>query len=68
MGGSMRTWILGSVALVGTIAAAAPAAAQVYDERPTQVVQATTGWDYERRVAEIPMRDGVTLHTVILVP
>jgi putative CocE/NonD family hydrolase len=25
-------------------------------------------WDYTRRTAEIPMRDGVKLHTVILVP
>ena len=63
----MRTWILGGVALAATMVGA-PSAAQVYDERPAQVTQATTGWDYERRVAEIPMRDGVTLHTVILVP
>ena len=29
---------------------------------------ATTGWDYTRREAMIPMRDGVKLHVVILVP
>ena len=63
----MRAWVLGGVAMAAASIAAA-SAAQVYDERPAQVVPATTGWDYERRVAEIPMRDGVTLHTVILVP
>ncbi|HKW17762.1 MAG TPA: CocE/NonD family hydrolase [Terriglobales bacterium] len=31
-----------------------------------QVNQST--WDYTRRIAEIPMRDGVKLHTVILIP
>jgi putative CocE/NonD family hydrolase len=40
----------------------------VYDERPATVTPATQGWDYDRRIAEIPMRDGVKLHTVILVP
>src|SRR5437660_331450 len=29
---------------------------------------ATATWDYERREVMIPMRDGVRLHTVILVP
>ncbi len=37
-------------------------------ETPAQVEVADDFWDYERRVAEIPMRDGVQLHTVILVP
>jgi putative CocE/NonD family hydrolase len=63
----MRSWLLFGVAL-GAAAAAAPVTAQVYDERPAQVTGSTLGWDYERRIAEIPMRDGVTLHTVILVP
>jgi putative CocE/NonD family hydrolase len=63
----MRTWLWGA-ALVAIAAAAAPASGQLYDERPATVVPATTGWDYERRIAEIPMRDGVRLHTVILVP
>jgi hypothetical protein len=63
----MRARILGSAAMAA-IAIAAPAAAQVYDERPATVTQATTGWDYERRTAEIRMRDGVKLHTVILIP
>jgi uncharacterized protein len=37
-------------------------------ETPDSLRPATTGFDYERRIANIPMRDGVKLHTVILVP
>ena len=44
------------------------AMAQVYDERPATLKPATEGWNYERRAVEIPMRDGVKLHTVILIP
>jgi uncharacterized protein len=51
--------------LVATGAAAAPPA---YDERPAKLMPSTEGWNFERRVVEIAMRDGVTLHTVILIP
>jgi putative CocE/NonD family hydrolase len=37
-------------------------------ESPSKLEEKREGWDYERRVVEIPMRDGVKLHTVILVP
>jgi putative CocE/NonD family hydrolase len=37
-------------------------------ETPAKFVPSTDGHDYVRRLAEIPMRDGVKLHTVILVP
>ena len=37
-------------------------------ETPAKFVPATTGFDYARRDVMIPMRDGVKLHTVILVP
>ncbi|HEY6146297.1 MAG TPA: CocE/NonD family hydrolase, partial [Thermoanaerobaculia bacterium] len=37
-------------------------------ETPTKLQEATYGWDYARREVMIPMRDGVKLHTVILVP
>jgi putative CocE/NonD family hydrolase len=50
----------------------APRTAVLYpdypSETPARLEPATEGWDYERRAAEIPMRDGVKLHTVILVP
>jgi putative CocE/NonD family hydrolase len=61
-----KLWLCG-IALVGACNSSG-ALAQAYDERPAKVVPATSGWNYERRVAEIPMRDGVKLHTVILVP
>src|SRR5262249_51868888 len=37
-------------------------------ETPTQFTLATPGFDYTRREVSIPMRDGVKLFTVILVP
>jgi hypothetical protein len=37
-------------------------------ETPTRVQRTNDGFDYARREAMIPMRDGVKLHTVILVP
>jgi putative CocE/NonD family hydrolase len=35
---------------------------------PSKIEPATEGFDYSRREVMIPMRDGVKLHTVILVP
>jgi predicted acyl esterase len=35
---------------------------------PEKFARPTTGFDYEKRVAMIPMRDGVKLYTVIVVP
>jgi len=37
-------------------------------ETPAQFNHVTEKWDYTRREVMIPMRDGVKLHTVILVP
>jgi putative CocE/NonD family hydrolase len=37
-------------------------------ETPAEFKQPTAGFDYERRDVMIPMRDGVKLHTVILLP
>jgi uncharacterized protein len=37
-------------------------------ETPAILQPSTSSFDYERREAMIPMRDGVRLHTVILVP
>ncbi len=55
------------------IAGAAPAqTAPQYPNYPSETPQTfhppTYGMDYERRDVMIPMRDGVRLHTVILVP
>ena len=48
-----------------------PAPAQVQSlpsELPDKFVPVTSSFEYERRDLMIPMRDGVKLHTVILVP
>ncbi len=37
-------------------------------EMPARIEPVTSSFDYVRRVVMIPMRDGVRLHTVILVP
>src|ERR1700730_13691940 len=37
-------------------------------ETPAKLVPKTDTWDYTRTEVMIPMRDGVKLHTVILVP
>ncbi|MGH7583985.1 MAG: CocE/NonD family hydrolase, partial [Gemmatimonadales bacterium] len=50
--------------------ASAPLAAQgtLPSETPKQFTPATSSFDYVRRDVMIPMRDGVKLHTVILIP
>ena len=58
-------WLIGAAAL-GLFASGA--AAQTYDERPATLTPSTEGWNFERRSVDIPMRDGVKLHTVILIP
>jgi uncharacterized protein len=37
-------------------------------ETPAQLKPSTASFDYTRRIVMIPMRDGVKLHTVILIP
>jgi uncharacterized protein len=44
------------------------AAATLPSETPAQFTPVTDSFDYTRRDVMIPMRDGVKLHTVILVP
>src|SRR3954454_21111693 len=64
-------WIAAAAAamLVAGHAAAAPKPGpESYSERPAVLKPSTAGFDYERRLVDIPMRDGVKLHTVILIP
>jgi putative CocE/NonD family hydrolase len=78
MPNSCRSAALAAVALTGFVlsvaaqsnapAAAQPAYPDYPSETPSKLVPATTGFDYERREVMIPMRDGVRLFTVILVP
>lgn len=52
---------------LGALATAALAGAQSYDERPAKLAPRDTNYDYVRKAVEIPMRDGVKLHTVIVI-
>jgi uncharacterized protein len=59
----------GAVSIFIAVSAAQQAQYPDYpSETPEHFKPATTGWDYTRREAMIPMRDGVKLHVVILVP
>ena len=48
--------------------APSPTPATLQSEMPQKFTPTNYGFDYERRDVMIPMRDGVKLHTVILVP
>ena len=58
--------------IVSTESLAQSPLAPKYPDYPSEIPATFTptydGWDYVRRTAEIPMRDGVKLHAVILVP
>ena len=48
-----------------------PAAAQEgpdLNDIPAKIVKNTAGYDYDKRVVMIPMRDGVKLYTVLMIP
>ena len=61
-----------SLATLAALAFSIPLAAQgtttLPNETPATMQRSTDGFDYVRREAMIPMRDGVKLHTVVLVP
>lgn len=62
---------LAQLAIVTISVAQTPAASQYPNypsETPATFQPAMETWDYTRREVMIPMRDGVKLHTVILVP
>ncbi|KPJ58958.1 MAG: glutaryl-7-ACA acylase [Latescibacteria bacterium DG_63] len=71
----VRTWILPALALGITLSfeplvAQQPTSADstLRSETPAKFEPVTDSFDYIRREEMIPMRDGVKLHTVILVP
>ncbi len=60
-----------SIAMVAPVMLPSRASAQsatLPNETPAKFTPATSSFDYVRREVMIPMRDGVKLHTVILVP
>src|SRR5437667_8695464 len=68
---TLLTPVLGLLLFAEPIAAQAPppsTPATLPNETPAQITPVTDSFDYARRDVMIPMRDGVKLHTVILVP
>jgi putative CocE/NonD family hydrolase len=68
---SLRIFILISLGLVLLVLYVQPLSAQVStlpNETPQKPQPTNYGFDYVRREVMIPMRDGVKLHTVILIP
>jgi putative CocE/NonD family hydrolase len=67
----MKKLIAAAMALLATTALAAapePLFPASGTDRPAKYVAPDAGYDYVKRTVEIPMRDGVKLHTVIVVP
>ena len=67
MHASSRCLILAAALLAISVPAVAQNTAYP-SETPAHFKPTTVGFEYERRDVMIPMRDGVKLHTVILVP
>ena len=59
---------MSALALAAALVLGAPPASPSLSEIPETFQPTHHGFDHERREAMIPMRDGVRLHTVILVP
>src|SRR5919112_1110789 len=66
---SVRTLTSLAAPLVAVLLSLSSSAAQTLpNETPQKFEPTNYGFDYVRRVVMIPMRDGVKLHTVVLVP
>src|ERR1035437_6166711 len=61
--------LLASPVFLGfSVAQTAPSSASLASETPAKVEAVTDSFDYVKRDVMIPMRDGVKLHTVIVIP
>ncbi|WP_404710623.1 CocE/NonD family hydrolase [Sphingomonas sp. MMS24-J13] len=61
--------LVASLLATGAVAAAPePLFPPSGTDRPVRYVEPDAGYDYIKRKVEIPMRDGVKLHTVIVIP
>jgi uncharacterized protein len=58
----------GALLAVASLAQTPESAGRLPSETPAHFTPVTNSFDYSRRDVMIPMRDGVKLHTVILVP
>ena len=67
-GGVVLAVIFGALLFAKTSRAQTGASSDLPSETPATFTPVTTSFDYVKRDVMIPMRDGVKLHTVILVP
>jgi putative CocE/NonD family hydrolase len=65
---SLRILVFLLLLIPGSMFAQAPKYPDYPSETPTTLKPATDSFDYTRREEMIPIRDGVRLHTIILVP
>jgi putative CocE/NonD family hydrolase len=65
---SSLTSVLLSSAQTTPVQSTSPQYPNFQSETPDNLKPATASFDYDRREVMIPMRDGVKLHTVVLVP
>src|SRR6185436_20745324 len=68
---TVREFALAALTFLLLFLCAQPLRAQVRtlpNETPQKIEPTNYGFDYTRREVMIPMRDGVKLHTVILIP
>jgi len=65
---ALLLWPAAPAAAQAAKPAAGPASPGLPSDMPAQLVPVTSAFDYVKRDVMIPMRDGVRLHTVIIVP
>jgi len=65
---ALLLWPAAPAAAQAAKPAAGPASPGLPSDMPAQLVPVTSAFDYVKRDVMIPMRDGVKLHTVIILP
>ena len=66
--GCISLLLAGSLFLGSSVAQTASSAGSLASETPAKLEPSTESFDYVKREVMIPMRDGVKLHTVIVLP
>src|SRR6202049_3468123 len=64
----LLSFLAGALFAASSTAQTVPSSASLPSETPAKVEAVTDSFDYVKRDVMIPMRDGVKLHTVIVVP
>src|SRR5246127_2742060 len=64
----LLSFLAGTLFAASSTAQTVPSSASLPSETPEKVEAVTDSFDYVKRDVMIPMRDGVRLHTVIVIP